>query len=51
MQGTRETFPFTKRAIEALPPHDVDCPSRETEYTDMEWARFFDGLFLARPAL
>jgi hypothetical protein len=29
-------FPFTKRAIEALPPHAVDSPSRETEYTGME---------------
>jgi len=27
---------FTKRAIEALPPHDMDSPSREAEYTDME---------------
>lgn len=29
-------FAFTKRAIEALPPHAVDSPSREAEYTDME---------------
>lgn len=29
-------FPFTKRAIEALPPHDPDSPSRETEYADAE---------------
>ena len=29
-------FPFTKRAIEALPPHDMDSPSREAEYTDVE---------------
>jgi integrase len=29
-------FPFTKRAIEALPAHAVDSPSREAEYTDME---------------
>lgn len=29
-------FAFTKRAIEALPAHAVDSPSREAEYTDME---------------
>lgn len=29
-------FPFTKRAIEALPAHDVDSPSREAEYSDAE---------------
>jgi len=29
-------FPFTKRAIEALPAHAMDSPSREAEYTDME---------------
>jgi hypothetical protein len=29
-------FPFSKRAIEALPPHDPDSPSREAEYTDVE---------------
>jgi len=29
-------FPFSKRAIEALPPHAVDSPSREAEYTDIE---------------
>jgi integrase len=29
-------FPFTKRAIEALPAHALDSPSREAEYTDME---------------
>ena len=29
-------FPFNKRTIEALPPHAVDSPSREAEYTDME---------------
>jgi hypothetical protein len=29
-------FPFSKRAIEALPPHEMDSPSREAEYTDME---------------
>lgn len=29
-------FPFTKRAIEALEPHDPDSPSRESEYSDSE---------------
>lgn len=29
-------FPFSKRAIEALPAHDPKSPSRETEYTDAE---------------
>jgi integrase len=29
-------FPFTKRAIEALPSHDPDSPSREMEYADAE---------------
>lgn len=29
-------FPFTKRAIEALPAHAMDSPSREAEYSDME---------------
>ena len=29
-------FPFTKRAVEALPAHDPDSPSRETEYADAE---------------
>ena len=29
-------FPFTKKAIEALPAHAMDSPSREAEYTDME---------------
>jgi hypothetical protein len=29
-------FPFSKRAIEALPSHDQGSPSREAEYTDME---------------
>lgn len=29
-------FPFTKRAIEALPAHDQDSPSREAEYADAE---------------
>ena len=27
-------FTFTQRAIDALPPHDPDSPSREVEYTD-----------------
>lgn len=29
-------FPFTKRSIEALPPHAADSPSREAEYSDAE---------------
>ena len=29
-------FPFTKKAIEALPAHDPDSPSREAEYSDSE---------------
>ena len=29
-------FPFTKRSIEAIPEHDPDSPSRESEYTDSE---------------
>jgi len=29
-------FAFTKRSIEALPPHDPDSPSREAEYSDSE---------------
>ncbi len=29
-------FPFTKKAIEALPHHDPDSPSREAEYSDQE---------------
>lgn len=29
-------FAFTKRAIEALPAHAIDSPSREAEYSDME---------------
>jgi len=29
-------FPFTKRAIEALPAHDPDSRSREMEYADAE---------------
>jgi integrase len=27
-------FTFTQRALDALPPHDADSPSREAEYTD-----------------
>ncbi|APG24247.1 tyrosine-type recombinase/integrase [Syntrophotalea acetylenica] len=27
-------FTFNQRALDALPPHDPDSPSRETEYTD-----------------
>ncbi len=30
-------FPFTKRAIEALSPHDIDSKSREAEYSDAEY--------------
>ena len=29
-------FAFTKKAIEALQPHEMGSPSREAEYTDME---------------
>jgi hypothetical protein len=29
-------FPFTKKALLDLPPHDPDSPSREAEYTDSE---------------
>lgn len=29
-------FPFTKKAIEALPAHDPDSPSREMEYSDSD---------------
>lgn len=32
--NTSRKFPFTKRAIEGLPPHDPASPSRETEYAD-----------------
>ena len=34
--NTSRKFPFTKRAIEGLPPHDPDSPSREMEYADAE---------------
>lgn len=34
--STTRKFPFTKRAIEALPRHDPDSPSREAEYSDSE---------------
>lgn len=36
IQTIPRRFPFTKRAIEALPAHDRDSPSREAEYTDVE---------------
>ena len=29
-------FPFNKRTIEALSPHDADSKSREAEYSDAE---------------
>jgi len=29
-------FPFNKRSIEALSPHDPNSPSREAEYSDAE---------------
>ena len=29
-------FPFTKRSIEALSPHDAASKSREAEYSDAE---------------
>ncbi|GAB6084061.1 hypothetical protein JCM30471_29750 [Desulfuromonas carbonis] len=34
-QPTRR-FAFTKRSIEAIPPHDPASPSREAEYSDAE---------------
>lgn len=34
--NTSRKFPFTKRAIEALPAHDPNSPSREVEYSDAE---------------
>ena len=34
--NTSRKFPFTKRAIEALPSHDPESPSREMEYADAE---------------
>ncbi len=36
MTGHSKRFPFTKRTIEAIPPHDPDSPSREAEYSDAE---------------
>jgi len=36
-------FPFTKRAIEALPAHDLNSPSREAEYTDVEYTDLING--------
>jgi hypothetical protein len=29
-------FPFNKRSIDAIPPHDLSSPSREAEYSDAE---------------
>jgi hypothetical protein len=29
-------FAFTKKAIESLPSHDPESPSREAEYSDAE---------------
>jgi integrase len=34
--NTSRKFAFTKKAIEALPAHDPNSPSRELEYADME---------------
>ena len=34
--NTSRKFAFTKKAIEALPAHDPDSPSREMEYADIE---------------
>ncbi|ABL01157.1 tyrosine-type recombinase/integrase [Pelobacter propionicus] len=34
--NTSRKFPFTKKAIEALPAHDPASPSREMEYADIE---------------
>jgi len=34
--NTCRKFPFTKRAIESIPPHDPVSPSREAEYADAE---------------
>lgn len=34
--NTSRKFVFTKKAIEALPAHDPDSPSREMEYADIE---------------
>jgi len=31
-----ESFLINNQAIEALPPHAMDSPSREVEYTDVE---------------
>lgn len=34
--NTSRKFAFTKKAIEALPAHDPESPSREMEYADIE---------------
>ncbi|MGE3549400.1 MAG: tyrosine-type recombinase/integrase [Geobacter sp.] len=34
--NTSRKFAFTKKAIETLPAHDADSPSREMEYADIE---------------
>ena len=31
-----KSYLINKQAIEALPPHAMDSPSREAEYTDVE---------------
>lgn len=36
MSGQSKRFPFTKRSIDAIPPHDPGSPSREAEYSDSE---------------
>jgi len=36
MRDQSRRFAFTKRAIEAIPAHDPDSPSREAEYSDAE---------------
>lgn len=35
-QKQSKKFPFTKRALDGLPVHDQDSPSREAEYADAE---------------
>lgn len=34
--NSNRKFTFTKKALEALPPHDANSPSREAEYSDQE---------------
>lgn len=34
-QPKQRRFPFTQRALDALPPHDPDSRSRDAEYTDL----------------